>query len=134
MSEPKISNSDGKKFCTVNFGGNENNTLTLKLNDDNSVVNEEILVKNSVDYQSGTMAEMLLSVSFITPIIDANIKAYWAVKKKDINVNIKSDDKQMRFSIDLARNVKKFFSLPKFRRRFFYCKIFVVNLKILCYH
>lgn len=103
LSEPKISNSDGKKFCTVNFGGNENNTLTLKLNDDNSVVNEEILVKNSVDYQSGTMAEMLLSVSFITPIIDANIKAYCAVKKKDINVNIKSDDKQMKFSIDLAR-------------------------------
>ena len=128
LSEPKINNS----YCTVNFGDSEDNKINLKLNDDDSVINEEITAHN--DYESGKMAGILLSGTLLgigaeqaelenflktyqsvveeeirkqnnsaTPIIDKNIKVHCAVGDKDINVNIKSDEKQVKFFIENAK-------------------------------
>ena len=60
LSEPKISNADNQKFCTVNFGDSEKNILNLKLNSDDSVVNTEIIVNDANNYEFGKMAGMLL--------------------------------------------------------------------------
>ena len=132
LSEPKINNVGDERFCTVHFGDSEDNKFNLKLNDDDSVISEEIFAHN--DYESGKMAGMLLSGTLLgigveqselenflktyqnvveeeirkqnnssTPIIDKNIKVHCAVGDKDINVNIKSDEKQVKFFIENAK-------------------------------
>ena len=134
LSEPKTYTADNKKYCSVNFGSSENNKVTLKLNDDDSVINEEISVADPRDYEAGKMAGMLLSGTLLstgveeadmqkflntyqklveeevrkqnnpsTPVIDQDIKVYNAIKKQDIRVNIKCDDKQAKYFIELAR-------------------------------
>lgn len=61
LSEPKTYTDDNKKYCSLNFGGNENNKVTFKLNDDDSIISEEITVADPSDFESGKMAGMLLS-------------------------------------------------------------------------
>lgn len=134
LSEPKFSTVDNKKYCTLNFGGSENNKVTLKLNPDDSIINAEISVTESSKYDAGKMAGVLLAGTFITtgvedaelqkflsayqkiaeetvrkqnntttPVIDQDIKIYNAIKKKDFRVNIKCDDKQAKYFVELAR-------------------------------
>lgn len=133
FSEPKTYTDDNTKYCSLNFGGNENNKVTFKLNDDDSIISEEITVADPSDFESGKMAGMLLSGTlmgigveeadlqkFLTDyqnlaaeeirkqkdasvlIIDQDIKVYNALKKKDLRVNIKSNEKQAGYLIELA--------------------------------
>ena len=133
LSEPKTYTADDKKYCSLNFGGNENNKITLKLNDDDSIISEEITVADPSDFEAGKMAGMLLSGTlmgigveeadlqkFLTDyqnlaaeeirkqkdasvlIIDQDIKVHNALKKKDLRVNITSNEKQAGYFIELA--------------------------------
>lgn len=134
LSEPKFSTADNKKSCSFNFGGSENNKVTLQLNDDDSIINEEVSVIDAKNYDAGKMAGMLLAGTLMTtgvedadlqkfltsyqniveeairkqnnttaPVIDQDIKVYNAIKKKDMRVNIKCDDKNAKYFIELAR-------------------------------
>lgn len=132
LSEPKINNVNNEKYCTVNFGNSEENKLNLKLNADDSVINAEILAHNDYDsgktagmllsgtllsvgaeqselekflknYQSMVEEEVRKQNNAATPIIDRDIKIYCGIKKKDFNVNIKSDEKQVKFFVSPAK-------------------------------
>ena len=134
LSEPKILNSDNQKYCTLNFGDSEKNILNLKLNSDDLVINEEIIVNDANNYEFGKMAGLLLSGTLLgigveeselqkfltfyqksveeeirkqnnsaTPIIDSTFKVYCATKKKDLSVSIQSDDKRMKYFIEVAK-------------------------------
>ena len=134
LSEPKISNVDNQKFCTVNFGDSDKNIVNFKLNDDDSVINAEIIVNDANNYEFGKMAGLLLSGTLMsigveqeelqkfltsyqksveeeirkqnntaTPIIDSKFKVHCAATKKDLNVGLKSDDKQMKYVIEVAK-------------------------------
>ena len=134
LSEPKTYTADNKKYCSLNFGGTENNKITFRLNDDDSVISEEITVADPSDFEAGKMAGMLLSGTlmgigvedadlqkFLTDyqnlvaeeirkqkdasviIIDQDIKVHNAFKKKDLRVNIKSNEKQAGYLIEIAR-------------------------------
>ena len=61
LSEPKTSTSGNEKYCTLSFGGSNKTELKLKLNSDDSVVNEEIIINDANSYELGKMAGMLLS-------------------------------------------------------------------------
>ena len=54
-------------------------------------------------YQSVVEEEIRKQNNSATPIIDKNIKVHCAVGDKDINVNIKSDEKQVKFFIENAK-------------------------------
>lgn len=134
LSEPKISNSENKKFCTVNFGDSEKNILNFKLNADDSVVSEEIVVNDANNFEYGKMAGLLLSGTLLsigveqeelqkfltsyqksieeeirkqnhtaTPKIDSKFKVHCAATKKYLSVGLKSNDKQMKYVIEVAK-------------------------------
>lgn len=106
LSEPKISNVDKQKFCSINFGDSDKTELKLKLNADDSIISEEIIINDANSYELGKMAGMLLSGTLASIGVEqAEMQKFLTSYQKAVEEEIRKQNNTATPTIDQTHKV-----------------------------